>query len=128
MISIFALVSPQLRDALLAKADTLLDKMDPFQFNNPRRVVQFLRNLRYIHLPLLEKCNQLLVRNVAHLDAEHINITLGMYQSLQYNNSDFRVAARQRLMELVDTSTDPATFTKLFASLGPMAGQGVREG
>lgn len=127
MISIFALVSPQLRDALLTKADTLLDKMNPFQFNDPRRVVQFLLKVRYIHRPLLEKCNQLLLQNVSHLDAEHISITLGLYQSLQYNNSDFRVAARQRLIELVDTSTDPATFTKLFASLGPMAGQGVRE-
>lgn len=128
MISIFALVSPQLRDALLKKADTLLDKMDPFHFNNPRRVVQFLRNIRYVHRPLLEKCNQLLLQNVAQLDAEHISIILGLYQSMQYNNCDFRLAAKQRLVELVDTSTDPATFTKLFASLGPMAGQGVREG
>ncbi|KAK7169507.1 hypothetical protein R3I93_005467 [Phoxinus phoxinus] len=128
MISIFSLVSPQLRDALLTKADTLLDKMDSFHFNNPRRVVQFLRNVKYIHRPLLEKCNQLILQNVAHLEVEHISITLGLYQSLQYNSSDFRVAARQRLIELVDTSTDPATFTKLFASLGPMAGQGVREG
>ncbi|XP_048050572.1 FAST kinase domain-containing protein 1, mitochondrial [Megalobrama amblycephala] len=128
MISIFALVSPQLRDALLKKADTLLDKMDPFHFNNPRRVVQFLRNIRYIHRPLLEKCNQLLLQNVTRLDAEHISIILGLYQSMQYNNCDFRLAAKQRLVELVDTSTDPATFTKLFASLGPMAGQGVREG
>ncbi|XP_039539508.1 FAST kinase domain-containing protein 1, mitochondrial isoform X2 [Pimephales promelas] len=127
MIGIFPLVSPQLRDALLTKADTLLDKMDPIHFNNPRRVVQFLRNVRYVHRPLLEKCNWLLMQNISHLDVEHICITLGMYQTLQYNNSDFRVAARQRLIELVDTSTDPATFTKLFACLGPMAGQGDRE-
>lgn len=128
MISIFALVSPQLRDALLKKADTLLDTVEPFHFNNPRRVVQFLRNIRYIHRPLLEKCNQLLLQNVSHLDAEHLSIILGLYQSMQYNNCDFRLAAKQRLVELVDKSTDPATFTKLFVSLGPMAGKGVREG
>uniref|UniRef100_A0A8C1C530 FAST kinase domains 1 n=2 Tax=Cyprinus carpio TaxID=7962 RepID=A0A8C1C530_CYPCA len=128
MNSIFALVSPQLRDALFKKADFLLDQTNPLHFNNPRRVVQFLRNVKQIHRPLLEKCNQLLLQNVPRMDVEHISIILGLYHSMQYNNCDFRLAVRQRLMELVDTSTDPATFTKLFASLGPLGGQGVREG
>ncbi|XP_055071201.1 FAST kinase domain-containing protein 1, mitochondrial [Misgurnus anguillicaudatus] len=128
MISISSLVSPKLRDALIEKADALLDQMDPLHFNNPRRVVQFLRNIRHVHRPLLEKCNRILLQNIPHLDAEHISIILGLYQSMQFNNCDFRLAAKQKLTELVDTSTDPATFTKLFASLGPMAGQGIREG
>uniref|UniRef100_A0A672MXS7 RAP domain-containing protein n=1 Tax=Sinocyclocheilus grahami TaxID=75366 RepID=A0A672MXS7_SINGR len=128
MNSIFALVSPQLRDALFKKADFLLDKTNPLHFNNPRRVVQFIRNVKQIHRPLLEKCNQLLLQNVPRMDVEHISIILGLYHSMQYNNCDFRLAVRQRLMELVDTGTDPATFTKLYASLGPIAGQGVREG
>ncbi|XP_016414139.1 FAST kinase domain-containing protein 1-like [Sinocyclocheilus rhinocerous] len=128
MNSIFALVSPQLRDALFEKADSLLDKMTLLHFNNPRRVVQFIRNVKQIHRPLLEKCNQLLLQNVPRLDVEHISIILGLYHSMQYNNCDFQLAVKQRLMELVDTCTDPATFTKLFASLGPVARQGVREG
>ncbi|XP_050975201.1 FAST kinase domain-containing protein 1, mitochondrial isoform X2 [Labeo rohita] len=128
MNSIFALVSPQLRDELFKKADSLLDKMNPLHFNNPRRVVQFIRNVKEIHRPLLEKCNQLLLQNVSRMDVEHISIILGLYHSMQYNNCDFRLAVRQRLLELVDTSTDPATFTKLFASLGPITGQDVREG
>ncbi|XP_030642860.1 FAST kinase domain-containing protein 1, mitochondrial [Chanos chanos] len=128
MISVSPLVSPHLRDALIAKADVLLDSMDTSQFNNPRRVVQFLRNIKCNHRPLLEKCNQVLLRNVPHMDAENISIVLGLYQSLQFNNCDFRLAAKQRLMELVDTSTDPVSFTKLFAALGPMAGQATREG
>uniref|UniRef100_A0A672MVY2 RAP domain-containing protein n=1 Tax=Sinocyclocheilus grahami TaxID=75366 RepID=A0A672MVY2_SINGR len=123
MNSIFALVSPQLRDALFKKADFLLDKTNPLHFNNPRRVVQFIRNVKQIHRPLLEKCNQLLLQNVPRMDVEHISIILGLYHSMQYNNCDFRLAVRQRLMELVDTGTDPATFTKLYASLGPIAGQ-----
>ncbi|XP_052005108.1 FAST kinase domain-containing protein 1, mitochondrial [Xyrauchen texanus] len=128
MISISSLASPQLRDALIEKAHDLLEKMDPHQFNNPRRVVQFLRNVKHNHRPLLEKCSQILLQNISHLDAEHISIILGLYQSMQFNNCDFRLAAKQRLIELVDNSSDPATFTKLFASLGPMAGQGIREG
>lgn len=128
MVSISSLVSPPLRDALIVKADALLDRMDPLHFNNPRRVVQFLRNIRHVHRPLLEKCNRILLQNIPHLDAEHIGIVLGLYQSMQFNNCDFRLAAKRRLMELVDASPDPATFSKLFASLGPMAEQGIREG
>ncbi len=128
MICISALASPQLRDALFKKADSLLDRMNPLHFNNPRRVVQFIRNVKPIPRPLLGKCNHLLLQNVPRMDVENISIILGLYHSMQYNNCDFRLAARQRLMELVDTCTAPATFTKLFASLGPMASQGVREG
>lgn len=128
MNCISALVSPQLRDALFKKADSLLDTMNPLHFNNPRRVVQFIRSVKQIPRPLLEKCNLLLLQNVPRMDVEHISIILRLYHSMQYNNCDFRLAVRQRLMELVDTCTAPATFTKLFASLGPMARQGVREG
>ncbi|XP_017547138.1 FAST kinase domain-containing protein 1, mitochondrial [Pygocentrus nattereri] len=128
MTSISSLVSPRLRDALIEKADALLDSMNPLHFNNPRRIVQFLRNIKYTHRPLLEKCNHILLQNIPHLDAENLSIILGLYQSMQYNSCDFRLAAKQRLMELMDTGTDPVSFTKLFASLGPLAGQATREG
>ncbi|XP_064185943.1 FAST kinase domain-containing protein 1, mitochondrial isoform X3 [Anguilla rostrata] len=128
MISVSALVSPRLRDALVKRADTLLDASGSSQFNSPRRVVQFLRNVKHICRPLLEKCNSIFLHNVSHLDAENISIILGLYQSLQFNNSDFRLAAKQRLIKLVDCCTDPVSFTKLFAALGPMAKQEAREG
>ncbi|KAJ8416672.1 hypothetical protein AAFF_G00325500 [Aldrovandia affinis] len=128
MISVSALVSSRLRDALVKRVDTLLDSMDPSQFNNPRRVVQFLRNIKYTCRPLLDKCNRVFLHNMAHLDAENISIILGLYQSLQFNNCAFRLAAKRRLTELVDSCTDPVSFTKLFAALGPMAGQQNREG
>ncbi|KAJ8416835.1 hypothetical protein AAFF_G00327130 [Aldrovandia affinis] len=54
----------------------------PSQFNNPRRVVQFLRNITYTCL-LLENCNRVFLHNMAHLDAGNISIILGLYQSLQ---------------------------------------------
>lgn len=127
MISVSSLVSPRLRDALIDRAEHLLDAMDASNYNSPRRVVQFLRNIKHSHRPLLEKCNKILLRNIPRLDAENISIIMGLYQSLQFNNCDFRLAVKQRLTELVDSSTDPFSFTKLFVALGPMASQETRE-
>ncbi|XP_049904205.1 FAST kinase domain-containing protein 1, mitochondrial [Epinephelus moara] len=128
MISISSLVSPRLRDALISRADQLLDNMDPSNYNNPRRLVQFLRNIKYSYRPLLEKCNKIILSNIPRLDAENISIILGLYQSLQFNNCDFRLAVKQRLTELIDSSTDSFSFTKLFVALAPMASQEIREG
>lgn len=128
MISISSLVSPRLRDALISKANDLLDTIDPSHYNNPRRVVQFLRNIKYSHRPLLDKCNRILLLNIPRMDAENIGIIMGLYQSLQFNNCDFRLAAKQRLTELIDSSTDPFSFTKVFVSLAPMVSADTREG
>ncbi|CAL8370180.1 unnamed protein product [Arctogadus glacialis] len=127
MISVSPMVSPRLRDRLLDRADHLLDSMDPVKYNNPRRVVQFLRNIRFGRRPLLEKCNRILLRSVPRMDAENLSIIMGLYQSLQFNNCEFRLAAKQRLTELIDSSTDPAAFTKLFVALCPMASAEIRE-
>lgn len=127
MISVSSLVSTRLRDALLHRVDDLLETMDASNYNSPRRVVQFLRNIKHNHRPLLEKCNKILLRNIPRLDAENISIIMGLYQSLQFNNCDFRLAVKQRLTELVETSTEPFSFTKLFVALGPMACPETRE-
>uniref|UniRef100_A0A1A8S5K4 FAST kinase domains 1 n=2 Tax=Nothobranchius rachovii TaxID=451742 RepID=A0A1A8S5K4_9TELE len=127
MIGVSSLVSPQLRDALISRADQLLHTLDPSNYNTPRRVVQFLRNTKYIHRPLLEKCNKIFLCNISRLDAENISIILGLYQSLQFNNCDFRLAAKERLIELMDTSTDPISFTRLFVALAPIASLEIRE-
>ncbi|CAL9690275.1 unnamed protein product [Knipowitschia caucasica] len=128
MISVSSLVSPCLRDALITKTDRLLDTFDPSNYNNPRRVVQFLRNIKYSHRPLLEKCNQVLLKNVPRMNAENISIIMGLYQSLQFNNCDFRLAAKERLSELIDSSSDPFSFTKLFVTLAPLASQEITDG
>ncbi|CAG09932.1 unnamed protein product, partial [Tetraodon nigroviridis] len=127
MISVSSLVSVRLRDALIDRAGHLLDTMDISNYNSPRRLVQFLRNVKHSHRPLLEKCNKILLCNVPRMDAENICIILGLYQSLQFNNCDFMLAAKQRLTELVDSSTDPFSFTKLFVGLAPMASQETKE-
>ncbi|KAM6979212.1 FAST kinase domain-containing protein 1, mitochondrial [Tautogolabrus adspersus] len=128
MISVSSLVSSRLRDNLITRADLLLDTMDRSNYNNPRRVVQFLRNIKYSHRPLLEKCNEIFLCNIPSMDAENISIVMGMYQSLQFNNCDFRLAGKQRLTELIDSSTDPFSFTKLFVALAPIVSQEIREG
>ncbi|XP_032422735.1 FAST kinase domain-containing protein 1, mitochondrial [Xiphophorus hellerii] len=127
MVSVSNLVSTRLRDALISRAECLLDTVDPLNYNTPRRMVQFLRSIKYIHRPLLEKCNEIFMRNIPRLDAENISIILGLYQSLQFNNCDFRLAAKERLIELIDTSTDPYSFSKLFVALAPISSAEIRE-
>ncbi|XP_078117967.1 FAST kinase domain-containing protein 1, mitochondrial isoform X2 [Sander vitreus] len=128
MISMSSLVSPRFRDALISRADHLLDTMYPSNYNNLRRVVQFLCNIKHSYQPLLEKCNKIILCNIPTLDAENISIIMGLYHSLQFNNCDFRLAVKQRLKELIDSSTDPFSFTKLFVALAPMASQEIRDG
>lgn len=127
MVSVSSLVSTRLRDALISRAESLLHTIDSLNYNTPRRMVQFLRNVKYIHRPLLEKCNEIFLRNIPRLDAENISIILGLYQSLQFNNCDFRLAAKERLTELIDASTDPFSFSKLFVALAPIGSPEIRE-
>ncbi|KAM9804446.1 FAST kinase domain-containing protein 1, mitochondrial [Neosynchiropus ocellatus] len=126
-ISICSLMSPRLRDALIDRTDLLLDTMNPNNNNSARRIVQFLRNIKCHHRPLLEKCNRVLLSNIDKLDAENLGIFLSLYQALQFNNYDLTLAAKRRLMELMDSSTDPISFTWLFGALAPMASAETRE-
>uniref|UniRef100_UPI00398E38B2 FAST kinase domain-containing protein 1, mitochondrial n=1 Tax=Pristiophorus japonicus TaxID=55135 RepID=UPI00398E38B2 len=134
MLSISGMVSTRLRNCLIEKAEFLLDTRDPskdtrdrYQFNNSRRIVQFLRNIKFNYRPLLGKCNKIFLQNIKRLDADNISIILGVYQSLHFNNCDFRLAAKWRLTELMNTHTDPASFARLFAALGPLSGPAIRE-
>lgn len=127
MIRVSSLVSPRLRDALIDRADLLLNTIDPLNYSIPRRMVQFLRNVKYVHRPLLEKCNEIFLRNMARMDGESISMVLGLYQSLQFNNCDFKLAAKEKLTELIDSFNDPFSFSKLFVALAPIAGSEVRE-
>ncbi|XP_053327113.1 FAST kinase domain-containing protein 1, mitochondrial [Spea bombifrons] len=127
MVSVSSVISPRLRDRLIEKADSLVETLDVSHFNHLRRIVQFLRNVKYTHRPLLEKCNQKLIQSISLMDPEILCIIIGLYQSLQFHNSEFRVLAKARLIESMDQCSDTASFTKLFATLGPMAGQETRE-
>lgn len=127
MLSISALISKCFRNRLIEKAEFLLDTGYTSQFNNCRRIVQFLRNVKFSYRPLLEKCNAIFLQSIKGLDADNISIILGVYQSLHFNNCDFRLAVKWRLVELINTQTDPTSFVRLFAVLGPLSGTVVRK-
>ncbi|KAM9344080.1 FAST kinase domain-containing protein 1, mitochondrial-like [Pholidichthys leucotaenia] len=127
MISVSSLVSPRLRDALFRHSDLLLEATDPSNYNVPRKMVQFMRSVRYTHRPLLEKCNKRFLLNISRLDAGNIGIILFLYRYLQFYNCDFKLAAKQKLTEMIDLSTDPFSFTNLFYSLAPFAGPEIKE-
>uniref|UniRef100_A0ACB8G159 Uncharacterized protein n=1 Tax=Sphaerodactylus townsendi TaxID=933632 RepID=A0ACB8G159_9SAUR len=127
MISISGVISQSFRDRLVHKAEVLLDTTDPTPLNHTRRLIQFLRNVKLCHRPLLHKCNKALLQNMNQLDIDNMALILGFYQSLQFNNTEFRLVAKQKLTEMMDDCTGPSRFARLFAALAPMAGQDVRE-
>ncbi|KAM4626080.1 FAST kinase domain-containing protein 1, mitochondrial [Discoglossus pictus] len=127
MVSICSVTSPRLRDRLVLKAESLMDTLDVSQFNHPRRMVQFLRNMKYTYRQLLERCNQIFIQNINNMDPENLCIIIGLYQSLQFNNCEFRLMAKYRLTNTMDLCDDASSYTKLFAALGPMASQETKE-
>nr|XP_048725945.1 FAST kinase domain-containing protein 1, mitochondrial-like [Caretta caretta] len=127
MINISGVISQSFRERLIQKAELLLETVNFIHFNHARRMVQFLRNVRRTYRPLLEKCNKVFLENPSQLDLENISLILGLYQSLQFNNTEFRLVIKQKLTETIDDCNNPMSFTKLFAALGPMAGPEVRE-
>ncbi|KAG6940078.1 FAST kinase domains 1 [Chelydra serpentina] len=127
MISISGVISQSFQERLIQKAELLLETVNFIHFNHARRIVQFLRNVRLTYRPLLEKCNKVFLENHSKLDVDNISLILGLYQSLQFNNTEFRLVIKQKLTESIDDCNNTVSFTKLFAALGPMAGPEVRE-
>ncbi|XP_036109908.1 FAST kinase domain-containing protein 1, mitochondrial isoform X3 [Molossus molossus] len=122
MVSISSLISQRFQEQLVNKAELLFDTIDPSHVNIARRIVQFLRNIKYSYYPLLERCNKVFLSDVANLDLESISKILSLYNSLQFHSFDFILMAKRRLTKMVPLFDQPASFVKLFAALGPMAG------
>lgn len=122
MVSISAVISQNFRDRLIQKAEFLLDTVDPISLNEARRFVHFLRNLKFCHRPLLHKCNKVFLQNVNQMDVDSMGLILGFYHVLQFSNTEFKLAAKQKLTEMMDDCTSPSKFTRLFAAVAPMAG------
>ncbi|XP_010141018.1 PREDICTED: FAST kinase domain-containing protein 1 [Buceros rhinoceros silvestris] len=127
MISISDVISQSFRDRLLHKAGQLLEEKDEVHFNYAKRILQFLQNVKLKYHPLLEKCNKIFLKSASHLDIHSISLIFGLYEQLGFENAEFRLVAKQLLSETVDDYYYPETFTKLFFTLGPMAGSKVRE-
>ncbi|KAM7104543.1 FAST kinase domain-containing protein 1, mitochondrial isoform 1-T5 [Molossus nigricans] len=122
MVSISSLISQRFQEQLVNKAELLFDTIDPSHVNIARRIVQFLRNIKYSYYPLLERCNKVFLSDVANLDLESISKILSLYNSLQFHSFDFILMAKRRLTKMVPLFDQPASFVKLFVALGPMAG------
>ncbi|NWW89358.1 FAKD1 protein, partial [Rhynochetos jubatus] len=127
MISISDVISQSFQHRLLHKAGQLLEEKDEVHFNYAKRILQFIQNVKLRHHPLLEKCNQIFLKSASHLDIHSISLIFGLYEQLGFDNAEFRLAAKQLLAETIDDYDDPETFSKLFFTLGPMAGSKVRE-
>ncbi|XP_029790294.1 FAST kinase domain-containing protein 1, mitochondrial isoform X2 [Suricata suricatta] len=122
MVSMSSLISRCFQDQLVNKTEHLFDAIDSSQVNVARRIVQFLRNIKYSYYPLLEKCNIVFLSNINHLDLDSISKILSLYHSLQFHSFEFIKMAKKRLTEMIPLSDHPDSFVKLFVALGPMAG------
>ncbi|NXM75738.1 FAKD1 protein, partial [Serilophus lunatus] len=127
MISISDVISQSFRDRLLHKAEQLLEEKDEFHFNYAKRMLQFLQNVKLRYHPLLEKCNRIFLKSTSCLDVHNISNIFGVYEQLGFDNTEFRLVAKELLSESIDDYSDPETFAKLFFALGPMAESNVKE-
>ncbi|NXV41880.1 FAKD1 protein, partial [Uria aalge] len=127
MISISDVISQSFRDRLLRKAEQLLEENNEVHFNYAKRILQFLQNVKLRYHPLVEKCNKIFLKSAAHLDIHSVSLIFGLYEQLGFDSAEFRLVAKQLLSETIDDYNDPETFSKLFFTLGPMAGSKARE-
>ncbi|KAK2499575.1 hypothetical protein MC885_001017 [Smutsia gigantea] len=122
MVNISSLISQRFQEQLVSKTEQLFDTIDSSQVDVAKRIVQFLQNIKCSYYPLLEKCNEVFLRNVNHLDLESISKILSLYNSLQFHSFGFIIMAKKRLTEMIPLFDHPASFVKLFVALGPIAG------
>ncbi|XP_074255611.1 FAST kinase domain-containing protein 1, mitochondrial isoform X1 [Saimiri boliviensis] len=122
MVNISSLISRHFQEQLVNKTELLFDTMDSSEVDFAKRIVQFLRNIRYCYQPLLERCNNVFLSNVDQLDLDSISKILSLHKFLQFNSFKFIMVAKKKLTEMIPLLNDPASFVKLFVALGPIAG------
>lgn len=122
MVSISFLTSQRFQEQLVKKTELLFDTIDSSQVNIARRIVQFLKNIKYSHYPLLERCNKVFLSNVNDLDLDFISKIFSLYHSLQFHSFEFILITKKRLTEMIPLFDQPAAFVKLFVALAPVAG------
>lgn len=128
MVSISSLISHCFQERLVNKTELLFDDVDASKVNSARRILLFLRNVKCSYYPLLERCNRVFISNMSHLDLESISRIFSLYQSLQFHSFEFIDVARRRLAEMIPGSAGhPASFVRLFATLGPVAEPEIRK-
>ncbi|XP_011902319.1 PREDICTED: FAST kinase domain-containing protein 1 isoform X4 [Cercocebus atys] len=122
MVNISSLISRHFQQQLVNKTELLFDTIDSSEVNVATRITRFLRNIKYCYQPLLEKCNNVFLSNVDQLDLDSISKILRLYKLLQFNSFEFIMMAKKKLTEMIPLCNHPASFVKLFITLGPIAG------
>lgn len=128
MVSISCVISHRFQERLVNKTELLFDGVNSSKVNSARRILLFLRNVRHSSYPLLEQCNRVFISNMSNLDLEAVCRIFSLYQSLQFHSFEFIEVARRKLVEMIPWSSGhPASFVRLFATLGPVAGPEIRK-
>ncbi|XP_073865504.1 FAST kinase domain-containing protein 1, mitochondrial isoform X6 [Macaca fascicularis] len=122
MVNISSLISRHFQQQLVNKTELLFDTIDSSEVDVATRITRFLRNIKYCYQPLLEKCNNVFLSNVDQLDLDSISKILRLYKFLQFNSFEFIMMAKKKLTEMIPLCNHPASFVKLFVTLGPIAG------
>ncbi|XP_031507195.1 FAST kinase domain-containing protein 1, mitochondrial isoform X3 [Papio anubis] len=122
MVNISSLISRHFQQQLVNKTELLFDTIDSSEVNVATRITRFLRNIKYCYQPLLEKCNNIFLSNVDQLDLDSISKILRLYKLLHFNSFEFTMMAKKKLTEMIPLCNHPASFVKLFVTLGPIAG------
>ncbi|MBZ3890906.1 FAST kinase domain-containing protein 1, partial [Sciurus carolinensis] len=121
MVSISSLISQHFREQLLNKTEILFDNLSSSEVDIAKRIVRFLKNVKYRYYPLLERCNKVFLNNMNHLDLDSISKILGWYHFLQFHSFEFMIVAKKKLTQMIPLFDHPASFVKLFVALGPVA-------
>lgn len=126
MNCISSVISWNFKKRLTEKADSLFERTN-ISVNDARRFVQFLRNVSFPYWPLLKKCNSIFVQHSHELRVEDISIILGLYQNLQFSNTEFRLLAKEKLIERKDNCHSPLNVMQLFVHLAPLVQQEMQK-
>ncbi|XP_013915973.1 PREDICTED: FAST kinase domain-containing protein 1 [Thamnophis sirtalis] len=126
MNCISSVISWNFKKRLIEKAEGLFERTN-ISVNDARRFVQFLRNVGFLHWPLVKKCNSIFIQHSQELRVEDISIILGLYQNLQFNSTEFRLLAKEKLIELKDNCSSPLNIMQLFIHLAPMVQQEMQK-
>ncbi|XP_075685529.1 FAST kinase domain-containing protein 1, mitochondrial-like isoform X2 [Rhinoderma darwinii] len=126
MMKTFPVTSTRLQHRLIKKAESLMERRDYVDVHSVRRVVQFLFFMKYDYQPLLDKCNQIFVRDIKKMSTDTMCIVTGLYRQMSFKQFEFQVMAKSSLLELSNLWNTADHFGKIFCALFPMASQETR--
>ncbi|XP_077131668.1 FAST kinase domain-containing protein 1, mitochondrial-like [Ranitomeya variabilis] len=126
MMKTFPVTSKRLQHRLISKAESLMEGDNYIDVHSVRRVVQFLCLMKYDYQPLLDKCNQIFVRDKNKMSTDTMCIVSGLYRQMAFKQYEFQVMAKLSLLEISNLWNNADHFGKIFCALFPMASQEIR--